>query len=63
MPILAADFEDLDATGSSSSSSNGSDVACIGDEEGADDSAGLLCVCNADLCNSYRERVGGDRTG
>ena len=59
MPVLAADFEALDATGSSSSS-NGSGVVCIGDEED-DDSAGLLCVCNADLCNSYRER--GDRTG
>ena len=45
--IAHSDFEDLDAD-----ASNGSEIMCIGDE---DDAEGLLCVCNADLCNSYRE--------
>ena len=47
-----SDFDDLDGD-----RDNGSDIMCTGDEED-EDSGGLLCVCNADLCNSYRERRG-----
>ena len=46
--VLFPDFEDLDAD-----TVNGSDIMCVGDED--DSEEGLLCVCSADLCNSYRE--------